>query len=489
MSSKRILGTLLIAIFGSLIGIAVYSRFDHSKTIIVQKGEQTPVQYAGLPASTFAAPDFRLAAEKSVHAVVHVKVVSQVKQYGYDNIQDWFFGNPRSFNQERTGYGSGVIIDAAGHIVTNNHVIEGSNSIEVTLNDGRVLKASVVGRDPQTDVAVIKVKGDDLQFLTFGNSNELQVGDWVLAVGNPFNLTSTVTAGIVSAKGRFVGIIGNESNNPFEKPDPSQTRAGIESFIQTDAAVNPGNSGGALVNLQGELVGINTAIASQTGSYSGYSFAIPVSIARKAVSDIIEFGEVQRVVIGITGGTVTPELVDKENLKVNKGVYVTDLTQDGGALKAGLKSGDVIIGLDGSKVTSMGDLQEQIAPHRPGETVVVKVDRKGEEKEFTVLLKTPSGDTKTVGSSEFWAFLGADLEKVSDKDLEKLNINGGVRVTKIHEGKFKDAGIPEGFVITHINRAEVQDVQDVRSYIERIKGGVFIEGIGPDGKNDYYFRK
>lgn len=490
MNYKRFFGTLLIATVGSLIGIGIYSRFDHSKTVIVQKGVQTPVQYTGLPASTFVAPDFRLAAEKSVHAVVHVKTVSQVKQYGYDNIQDYFFGNPRSMNREMTGYGSGVIIDAEGHIITNNHVIEGSNSIEVSLNDGRVLKATIVGRDPQMDIAVIKIKADDLQFLTFGNSNELEVGDWVLAVGNPFNLTSTVTAGIVSAKGRNIGIIGSESNNPFERQNPNQARTGIESFIQTDAAVNPGNSGGALVNLQGELVGINTAIASQTGSYTGYSFAIPVTIVRKAVSDIIEFGEVQRVVIGIQGGTVNPDEVDKENLKVNKGVYIIDLTQDGGALKAGLKAGDVIVALDGSKVNSMGDLQEQITPHHPGDKVVVTVNRKGDEKEFNVTLKTQSGDTKTVGSSEFWAYLGADLEKVSDKELEKLNIDGGVRVTKIHDGKFKDAGIPEGFVITNINRAPIQDVQDVRTYIERIeKGGVFIEGIGPDGKNDYYFRK
>lgn len=490
MNTKKFFGTLLIALVGSLIGIGIYSRLDHTKTVIVQNSEPTPVHYTGLPASTFAAPDFRLAAEKSVHAVVHVKTVSQIKQYGYGNIEDWFFGNPRAFNREQTGYGSGVIIDAEGHIVTNNHVIDGSNSIEVTLNDGRVLKASIVGRDPQTDVAVIKVKAEDLQFLTFGNSNELQVGDWVLAVGNPFNLTSTVTAGIVSAKGRNIGIIGGAgSNNPFDRQSQNQPRASIESFIQTDAAVNPGNSGGALVNLQGELVGINTAIASQTGSYSGYSFAIPVSIARKAVSDIIEFGEVQRVVIGIQGKTVDPESVDDHNLKVNKGVYVEDLTQDGGALKAGLKSGDVIIAVDGTKVNSMGDLQEQLAPHRPGDRVTVTVDRKGQEKEFPIILKTPSGETKTVGSSEFWAYLGADLEKVSDKDLEKLNIEGGVRVTKIHEGKFKEAGIPEGFVITYINRTPVQDVQDVRSYIERIRGGVFIEGIGPDGKDDYYFRK
>jgi len=492
MNTKRIFGTLLIALIGSLIGIGIYSRMDRTRTVIVQKESQTPVHYTGLPASTFAAPDFRLAAEKSVHAVVHVKVVSQVKQYGYDNIQDWFFGNPRQMNHEMTGFGSGVIIDAEGHIVTNNHVIDGSNSIEVTLNDSRVMKASIVGRDPQTDVAVIKIKADNLQFLTFGNSNELEVGDWVLAVGNPFNLTSTVTAGIVSAKGRNIGIIGSGNQNPLERQNPNQdpNRNGIESFIQTDAAVNPGNSGGALVNLQGELVGINTAIASQTGSYTGYSFAIPATIVRKAVSDIIEFGEVQRVVIGIQGRTVTPDDVDKENLKVNQGVFILDLTQDGGAVKAGLKTGDVIVALDGKKVSTMGDLQEQIVPRHPGDKVEVTVNRKGDEKEFPVILKTQTGEAKTVGSSEFWAYLGADLEKISDKDLEKLNIEGGVRVTKIHDGKFKDAGIREGFVITNINRAPVQDVQDVKSYIERIqKGGVFIEGIGPDGRNDYYFRK
>ncbi len=491
MNSKRILGTLLIAIVGSLIGIGIYSRFDHSKTVIVEKGQQMPVQYTGLSSPVTAASDFRLAAEKSVHAVVHVKVVSQVKQYGYDSPMDYFFGNPRTINRELTGFGSGVIIDPEGHIVTNNHVIDGSNSIEVTLNDGRILKAEVVGRDPQTDIAVIKVKGDNLSYLSFGNSNDLQVGDWVLAVGNPFNLTSTVTAGIVSAKGRWdLDILGKDrQQNPYRQQSQRQQKAGIESFIQTDAAVNPGNSGGALVNLNGELIGINTAIASQTGSYTGYSFAVPATIARKAASDIIEFGEVKRVVIGIQGGSVIPETVEKENLKVNKGVYVLDLTEDGGAVKAGIKPGDVIVALDGVKINSMGELQEQLAPHRPGDKVNVTVNRKGDEKEYSVTLKTATGESKTVGATEFWAYLGADLEKVSDKDLERMNIDGGVRVTKLHDGKFKTAGIPEGFVITFINRNPVNDVQDVKAIIERITGGVFIEGVGPDGKNDYYFRK
>jgi serine protease Do len=496
MNWKKVFGTLLIAVVGSMIGVGVYSRFDHSKTVIVQKGETTPVHLTGLPASSSMAalPNFREAAEKSVHAVVHVKVISEIKQYGYDNIQDWFFGNPRAMSREMTGYGSGVIIDPDGHIVTNNHVIEGSKNIEVTLNDGRVMKATVVGRDPQTDIAVIKIKAENLPYLDYGNSNDLQVGDWVLAVGNPFNLTSTVTAGIVSAKGRDVGIIGSEQRqqqNPFRGQDnrQPQTQNGIESFIQTDAAVNPGNSGGALVNLNGDLVGINTAIASQTGSYAGYSFAIPVSIARKVVNDIIEYGEVQRVVMGIQGGTVVPDLVDKENLKVNQGVYVDDLTENGGALKAGLKSGDVIVAFDGNKINTMADLQEQIAPHHPGDQVSVTVNRKGEEKVFNVTLKTQSGDTKTVGASEFWDYLGAKLETPSDKELQKLDINNGVRVAKVTGGKFKEAGVPEGFVITYINRNPVQDPQDVRNIIEGLKEGVFIEGVGPKGRNDFYFRK
>jgi len=493
MNSKKFLGTLLVAVVGSIIGIVIYTAVVKPKTVIVQKELPAPVfttNYSGAPAV-----DFRYAAEKSVHAVVHVKVISNIKRYGYDNPFDWFFGEPRAYNDQRTGYGSGVIISPDGNIVTNNHVIDESDEIEVTLNDGRVFKAKVLGRDPQTDVAVIKINAEDLQYLTFGSSNDLQVGDWVLAVGNPFNLQSTVTAGIVSAKGRDIGIIGSNSN-PFSQ-QRQQTQRGIESFIQTDAAVNPGNSGGALVNLQGELIGINTAIASQTGAYMGYAFAVPVTIAKKVVDDILEYGEVQRAALGIQGGTVTAQFANEKNLKVNQGVYISDLTQNGGAITAGLKSGDVIVRIDDMKVTSMADLQEQIGQHKAGEKVSVTVNRKGEERMFNVTLKPLDAAAKTVGSAEFWDYIGADLETLTDKEIEKVNresdnmrISSGVRVKGLREGKLKSAGMPEGFIITHINRAEVKEVEDVRSYINRITGGVFIEGVNPNGRYDYYtFKK
>jgi len=487
MKAKRVVGLVLMAIAGSLIGVIVYSSLNKPKTVIVQKESTLPVQYAGYSGSAMAAPDFRLAAEKSVHAVVHVKTVTNYKQYGYDNLQDWFFGNPKTFNREVSGFGSGVIISSDGYIVTNNHVIDNSSSIEVTLNDGRIEKAEIIGRDPNTDVAVIKIKVDNLPFLTFGSSIDMQLGDWVLAVGNPFDIGTTVTAGIISAKGRNK-IIGNAQRNPFNQQDQEDPRSVIESFIQTDAAVNPGNSGGALVNLSGELIGINTAIASQTGTYVGYSFAIPSAIAKKVVEDILEFGQVQRVVLGIQGGTVVNELVEQENLKVNQGVYISDLTEDGGAVAAGLKSGDVIVALDGKKISSMSDLQELISPHRPGDKVSITINRKGDEKEYNVTLKTESGNTKTIGAAEFWAYLGADLEKLSEKDLQKYDISYGVRIAKLHDGKLKSAGVPEGFIITDIDKIyKVNDVQDVRIAIEKHSGSkpVLIEGVMPNGRYAY----
>jgi len=487
MKAKIIVGLVLMAIAGSLIGVIVYSSLNKPKTIVVQKESALPVQFAGYPGSTMAAPDFRLAAEKSVHAVVHVKTVTNYKQIGYDNFQDWIFGTPKTFNREIPGYGSGVIISSDGYIVTNNHVIENSNSIEVTLNDGRIMKAEIVGRDPNTDVAVIKIKENNLPFLTFGSSIDMQLGDWVLAVGNPFKIGTTVTAGIISAKGRN-NIIGNTRRNQFAQEDPETDRSIIESFIQTDAAVNPGNSGGALVNLSGELIGINTAIASQTGTYVGYSFAIPSAIAKKVVNDILEYGQVQRVVLGIQGGSVVQELIEQENLKVNQGVYVSDLTEEGGAAAAGLKSGDVIVALDGKKISSMPDLQELISPHRPGDKVSVTVNRKGDEKNYQVTLKTESGNTKTIGSAEFWAYLGADLEKLSEKELQKYDIAYGVKVVKLHEGKLSAAGVPEGFIITDIDKSyRINNVQDVRNAIERHTGSkpVLIEGVMPNGRYAY----
>ncbi len=488
MKAKNYLGILLIGIAGSLIGLAVYSSFSKPRTVVVQKEAAMPVQLTNFTGG-YEAPDFRLAAAKSVHAVVHVKTVTSYKQMGYENLQDFVFGNPKTFNREIPGFGSGVIISEDGYIVTNNHVIDNSNSIQVTLNDGRVEKAEIIGRDPQTDVALIKIKANNLPFLTFGSSAAMEVGDWVLAVGNPFDLQSTVTAGIISAKGRS-GIIRERQQNNTE---PQQQFTGIESFIQTDAVVNPGNSGGALVNLNGDLIGINTAIKSQTGSYIGYSFAIPAAIVKKVVEDIKEFGKVQRVVIGIQGGTVVPELVERENLKVNQGVYVTDLTEDGGALAAGLKSGDVIIAIDNEKVTSMADLQEGITPHRPGDKISVVVDRKGEQKTFTVTLKPQSETTKTLGASQFSSYIGADFEKLTEKELSKYEITYGVRVSKLRDGKLKEAGVPEGFIITDINKTiKINAVEDIQAAIERSQDNrtILIEGVMPNGRYAYFaFRK
>jgi serine protease Do len=490
MKAKNFLGMLLIGIAGSLIGVAIYSSLAKPKTVIVQKESAMPVQMTNYTGG-YEAPDFRLAAAKSVHAVVHVKTVTSYKQQGYESIQDFVFGNPKTYNREIPGYGSGVIISEDGYIVTNNHVIDNSNSIEVTLNDGRVEKAEIIGRDPQTDVALIKIKSSNLPFLTFGSSADMEVGDWVLAVGNPFNLQSTVTAGIISAKGRS-GIMRGNQRSPFDQSQQSQPR-GIESFIQTDAAVNPGNSGGALVNLRGDLVGINTAIASQTGSYIGYSFAIPAAIAKKVVDDLKEFGKVQRVVIGIQGGTVVQELVEREKLKVNQGVYVTDLIEDGGALAAGLKSGDVIISIENQKVTSMSDLQEAIAPHRPGDKISVVVDRKGEEKTFTVTLKPQLETSKTLGASEFSSYIGADFEKLTEKELSKYEMTYGVRVSKLRAGKLKEAGVPEGFIITDINKTiKINEVEDIQAAIERSQDNrtILIEGVMPNGRYAYFaFRK
>ncbi|MDD3811226.1 MAG: trypsin-like peptidase domain-containing protein [Bacteroidales bacterium] len=497
MKGRNIIGMLLIAMLGSILGIAIYASFVKPKTVVVQSSAPTPVVNTRLLPSGVPEADFRMAAEKAVHAVVHVKTISTVKGYRYETPFDWFFGEPRSYRQQQTGFGSGVIISPDGYIVTNNHVIDGSDEIEVTLNDSRVIKAELVGKDPQTDVAVIRIKEKNLQYLEFGNSNELQVGDWVLAVGNPFDLQSTVTAGIVSAKGRGLDIIGNNRNPYRSQQEQSRIKEGIESFIQTDAAVNPGNSGGALVNLRGELVGINTAIASQTGVYMGYSFAVPVSIAKKVVDDLIEFGEVQRAGLGIIGGTVTAKEAETNNLKVNQGVLVTDLTKGGGAQAAGLKTGDVIVAVDDHRITSMAELQEQIGQHRAGDQVIVVVNRNGNERQFKVALKPLDTNAPTLGASETWDYLGVELEELSEKELQKINqlsdkltFRSAVRVVKIKDGKFKSAGVPEGFIITHINRAEVAQPEDVVQLINRINGGVFIEGVTANGRYDYYtFKK
>ena len=328
-------------------------------------------QFASLPEAGYT--DFTQAAESSVNAVVHVKTTYARQGYGVDPFFEFFFGRPQQSAPAQMASGSGVIISEDGYIVTNNHVIDKAQVIQVVLNDKREFTATLVGTDPNTDIALLKIDATGLPVIPMGNSDELKVGEWVLAVGNPFNLTSTVTAGIVSAKARNINILNADMK--------------IESFIQTDAAVNPGNSGGALVNTRGELVGINTAIASQTGSYTGYSFAVPTSIVQKVVSDIRAYGAVQRAILGVVMQEITPALQRERNLSTLQGVYVVQLLEGGAAQHAGIQEGDVITQVDAAQIKSSADLQEQIARHHPGDTVTVTVLRRGELKTFTVELK------------------------------------------------------------------------------------------------------
>lgn len=417
--------------------------------------------------------DLTTAAEASVHAVVHIKSTTLSKTQTVDvpqmpDLFDFFFGDgfgggsrqQQIQTQPRVGIGSGVIISTDGYIVTNNHVIEGADEIDVKLNDNREFKGRLIGADPSTDLALVKIEGDEFPALPIGNSDRLKVGEWVLAVGNPFNLTSTVTAGIVSAKARSLGVYGRDG--------------GIESFIQTDAAINQGNSGGALVNVKGELVGINAVLSSPTGSYAGYGFAIPTSIVTKVVSDLKQFGTVQRAMLGIMGTDVSNlsdmneralgELGltedDVKNMKYHEGVLVTGITDEGSAMEAGIEKGDIITALDGKKVKTMAELQEIMARHRPGDVVTVKLTRGKKEQQLDVTLKNPQGNTKMVKTTDLSA-LGAAFREVDDATKKALNIGYGLQVTGVTKGKFADAGIKKGFIILKVNGQQIRTEEDL----------------------------
>jgi serine protease Do len=468
--------TLLVALIGGFVALWAYTRyFDNPKVYTVQ--QEQSMRYTSLPTiSTGELPDLTFAAENSVHAVVHIKVTQRGGSYGSNNIFDFFFGDgsPRSQQMPaRQGAGSGVIISPDGYIVTNNHVIDDADEITVVLNDKREFKAKMIGTDTSTDVALIKIDASGLPTLKFSNSDNLKLGEWVLAVGNPFNLTSTVTAGIVSAKGRDIGI------------NPDQMR--IESFIQTDAAVNPGNSGGALVNTHGELVGINTAIASQTGSYSGYSFAIPSNIVQKVVADLKEYGGVQRALLNVNIGDINSDMAKKYNLDKIEGVFVGKVQPGGAAELAGIKDNDVIISVDGVDVNSTGQLQEQIGKHRPGDKVSVVIKRDNKKKPFNVTLRNRHGDTAIVkGDTNPDDIFGAKFVAISDREREDLGIRYGVKINELADGKFKDAGIKKGFIITQVNKNAVSEVDGLKRIIKNSRGGILVEGIYPNGEVAYY---
>lgn len=449
-----------------------------------EQGIEVPAAYARFSkASNAMETDFTVAAELSVHAVVHVKTKTPAPQMSFPNdpLFEYFYGQPQFKQNERPmqeGSGSGVILTNDGYIVTNNHVIDKSAEIEVTLNDKRTYKAKLVGADPSSDIALIKIEADNLPVIVFGNSDSLKVGEWVLAVGNPFNLTSTVTAGIVSAKARNINILGAAMK--------------IESFIQTDAAVNPGNSGGALVNTRGELVGINTAIASQTGSYAGYSFAVPVSIVSKVVSDIRQFGVVQRAILGVEISDINDQLAKEKKLKTMSGAYVGKVGEESAAKKAGVKEGDIINNVNGVAVKSVAELQEQIGRYRPGDKISIEVVRNNEVSKLKVELRNRQGNTGVVSSQSNADVLGATFETLNDKEKTKLQLENGVEIKSISKGKLAELGIKPGFIILKINNQIIKTPENVQTAVdEAMNNGVqekvlLIAGIYPNGKVIYY---
>jgi serine protease Do len=439
------------------------------------------VRYVNMPVAAGAASallDLTTAAESSVNAVVHVTTETMVNVR--DPFADFFWGHRAPTTpQPRQGAGSGVIITDDGYIVTNNHVVEGADKIQVHLNDRRQYQAKVVGRDASTDIALLKIEAAGLAAMAFGNSDEVRVGEWVLAVGNPMNLTSTVTAGIVSAKSRNINLL---------QYDPGKDIFPIESFIQTDAAVNPGNSGGALVNVHGELVGINTAIASTTGSYAGYSFAVPVNIVKKVTNDLLEYGSVQRAYIGVSIRDIDQALAKELKLDRLNGVYVNGLTDGGAAQKAGMKEGDVITRVGNIPVNNVTQLQEQVGKFRPGDKVAVTVLRNGREDVVDMVLRGREGalTASVKKSSESLAALGAELRTASPEELKGLRLERGVKVAAVQGGKFRSSGIREGFIITAVDQQPVSSPEEVERILANRKGGVLLEGYYPNGTKAYY---
>jgi Do/DeqQ family serine protease len=504
MKNSNIFKTIILLVFASLIG-GLVSALVFSKTqklpatINMVAPQQMPVSTVAF-SSSGEPVNFSDAAEHAVPAVVHVKVTGETQRRYYrgndfhgNDFFDFFFGDPEAPKmQEYTpkGAGSGVIISEDGYIVTNNHVIDKASEITIVFNDQTSVAASVVGRDPNTDIALLRVETDKkLPALAFADSDHLRLGEWVLAIGNPFNLTSTVTAGIVSAKARNLGIIPEEFK--------------IESFIQTDAVVNPGNSGGALINLRGELVGINTAISSHTGVYEGYSFAVPSNIAKKVVKDLIEFGVVQRAILGIRytdlsvfdsdekiDEFVKTEKLDLEKIKAlkkkkDKGVFVFEVMENSAAQSAGIEKYDIITKIGNKDVTSMNTVLEEVSKLRPGDKIELSVIRDGKTKQITAILRNKAGNTDVVSDNKI-EVLGAQFEKVDKELAEKLRIRGGVQIVELNDGKLMNR-VRKGFIITKINQKFITSVEELTAIINDLKRGegVFIEGIYPNGRRDY----
>lgn len=492
MNRSKILKTIALIVL--VIGVSAVTTHYTIKHVSLnnqkEQNDQTRLNpaYANFASVSNALDtDFTLAAELSIHAVVHVKTKSPVSSgrgaYTMDPFFEFFFGprssQPRGEMPMREGAGSGVIISNDGYIVTNNHVIENSKEIEVTLNDKRTFTARLIGTDPTTDIALIKIDATDLPIIPFGDSDKLKVGEWVLAVGNPFNLTSTVTAGIVSAKARNIDILRADMK--------------IESFIQTDAAINPGNSGGALVNTRGELVGINTAIASQTGAFTGYGFAVPASIVSKVVSDLKQYGVVQRAVLGVRMGDITNDLAKEKNLESMKGAYIGEVIEGSAAEKAGIKEGDVITKINNTKVNSAAELQEQVGRYRPGDKISIEILRNNKAQTVTAELKNTLGNTDIIKSTPPSELLGATFKEIDNKTKSDLKLKYGIQIESILKGKFQDNGIKSGFIILRVNNQAIYSQEDFQLILDRAVNSdneeekvLFIAGVYPNGRITHY---
>lgn len=496
---KKFITFILASIVGSALTIGVFTFTDINKSDSPYqvKFSNPPARYAVYTVNEHGeavALDFTGVAKEVMNTVVHITTSKKVSggnqgfffspdPFGNDFFKH-FFGEPPSQSTPKgkekpyteTGAASGVIISPDGYIVTNNHVVDGADEIVVTLYDNEEFKAKVIGTDPSTDLAVIQIKKSGLQPLSFGNSADAEVGQWVLAVGNPFNLNSTVTAGIVSALGRNINIINS--------------RSAIEAFIQTDAAVNPGNSGGALVDMQGQLIGINTAIASPTGSFSGYGFAIPSNIVRKVVNDIMKYGTVQRAYLGVLIQNINGDFAKEKDLSVTEGAYVDSLMENSSAGQAGIKPGDVIVRVDSVKITKTADLLEQIGLRHPGDKINVTVNRKGKLMNYEVELANQKGMKKIEEKASLDVFqkLGATFSTVDKATAKKLGIDGGVEVNKITSGVLQNqTSMDNGFIITHVNNKKVTSVEELKKELEGYKGGVILGGIYENYPGEVYY--
>lgn len=474
-----------LGLLGGMIPLSLFLTFNSPSNQIIDTSStngfdgpihKTAFSPGGIPV------DFVEASQNSINSVVHVTTKVVRTTFQRNMYQEFFYGpgaGGKELKQYGSGSGSGVIVSSDGYIVTNNHVIEDASEIEVILNDNSKYTAKVIGTDPSTDIAVLKIEGKSFQSIAIGNSDEINIGEWVLAVGNPFNLTSTVTAGIVSAKARNINLLADRSK---------QAVVPIESFIQTDAAVNPGNSGGALVNTKGELVGINTAIASQTGSYSGYSFAIPVNLVTKVMHDLIDYGVVQRGYLGVQIADINQEIKEKFELPSTKGVFVSGVSEGGSASKSGIKDGDVILKIGSKEVNSVASLQEEIGRRRPGDKVSVTIrNSKGNESIIEVVLRNSDGDTKLVSKEEVNKniALGATFEELSSKELKEFNTQYGVKIKSLTAGKLKSLGLKEGMVITKVNNEPIKSVEQLTSKLNVGKTGVLLEVLTESGQKDY----